>query len=294
MIPIVTLISPSDTITLTGDDILAGWIYDNVTLTEWFALAETRVDISLRPNAPGAFTPGTVYMAEHRPVLVGQYFGTSILDARTQHARLAAMFNEGERVVLAVTDDLGMTFRQVWLTDFDSPWTPYDHFRFDISFVAPDPRRYGPQTESTDGVPTGSSGLVWNLGTAPSGLYWDWGTDGVLGQVTFTNTGGATSNPSIYVGEGYSIGNGVRITEIETGRSLTLNRSIQLGEVILFNSRTRRVRIGEGDVTTLLVGERGWFSVPKGATRRYQLSPLGPVAGSGSRAIRLSAGPAYL
>lgn len=294
MSAIVTLVSPSDSITLTGDDILSGWIYNNSTLTEWFALADVPADLTSRPNAPGAFSPGKLYPGAHYPILNGQYFGSSITDARTQHARLGGFFNEGEPVFMHVADELGSTFRQVWMTGLDSPWTPYDHFAFDITFVAPDPRRYGPLVEVQDGVPTGSSGLIWDLGTSPSGLFWDWGTAGTLGQVSVTNTGKAATNPLLYIGEGYTLTDGFRITEIETGRTLTYARTVPFPDVVLLNSRTRRARVGSADVSQALVGERGWFTIPKGATRRYQLTPLGSVAGTGSRAIRLAAGPAYL
>jgi hypothetical protein len=83
------------------------------------------------------------------------------------------------------------------------------------------------------------------------------------------------------------------VTEIETGREITFARATVFGDVIVFDNRTQRATIanGGGDVTGFL-SSRKWLEVPKGTTRRYQITPLGSV--SGSPAITLYAAPAYL
>lgn len=291
---LVELISATDAITFAPTpDLASGWVYDNVTLDEWYRLASVDAKLSKRPNAHGSFGLGQIFTKEHRPVVTGQYYGASAADALAQRNRLNALFSDGQAVTMRVTDELGATTRQVWLLEASSTFR-YDlsHFPFDLALVAPDPRRYGPTVSDSEGMPAAGSGLVWNLGTSGSGLYFDWGTAGVEGIVQFTNTGSASTFPRIEVGGAGSFdAAGFRITEIETGRELTFVRSTNFGDVVTFDSRTQRATLGQGDVTAFLLS-RDFFSIPAGATRRYQINPLGGVTGSPT--ITIYAAPASM
>lgn len=291
---LVEIITPTDTLAFYPAPDVNGWVYDNETLDAWYAQAEADPDVNRRPNAHGAFNLGQIFTGEHRPVLAGQYFGTSQVDALGARDRLASLFNDGNAVVMRVTDELRATSRQVWLITKEAPFThDFTHFDFDIVFVAPDPRRYSAASVVADGMPSAGSGLVWNLGTAGSGLFFDWGSAGTLGQVTFTNPGQAATFPRIEVGGAGAFDAGFRITEIETGRELIYARSTNTGDVIVFDSRTQRATIsnGDGDVTGAMTS-RDWFMIPAGGTRRYQINPLGGVTGAPT--ITLYAAPAYL
>ena len=289
---IVELISPTDAITFRSAPDTDGWVYNNATLDAWYALPSTDPKLSKRPNAHGAYGLGQIFTKEHRPVVTGQYYGESAAAALVARNRLNALFADGKPVTMRVTDDLGVTTRTVWLLEADTTFRyDFSHFPFDLTLVAPDPRRYGPTSSDTEGMPSAGSGLVWNLGTAGSGLYFDWGSAGVVGQVEFTNTGIATTLPRIEVGGGGAFAAGFRITEVETGRELTFERATNAGEIIVFDSRTQRATIGQGDVTAFL-SSRDWFAIPAGQTRRYQINPLGAV--SGTPTITLYAAPAYM
>lgn len=289
----VELISPTDAITFAAaPDAAGGWVYNNSTLDAWYALPSTDPKLSKRPNAHGAFGLGQIFAKEARPVVNGQYYGVSTADALAQRNRLNALFADGKPVIMRVTDELGATTRQVWLLDASTSFRyDFSHFPFDLALVAPDPRRYGVTTSESDGMPSAGSGLVWNLGTAVSGLFFDWGSAGVLGQVEYTNVGISTTYPRIEVGGAGAFDVGFRITEIETGRELIFNRSTNLGDVIVFDSRTQRATLGQGDVTAFL-SSRDWFAIPAGETRRYQINPLGST--SGSPTITIYAAPAYM
>ena len=294
MMPItVELVSPWDSITFAADpETGAGWVYDNATLDSWYRLPDTDPRISKRPNAHGDYGLGQVFTRSHRPDVVGQFYGQTSTDALVARQRLSAMFADGQSLTMRVTDDLGTTSRTVWLLEIDTDFRhDFAHFPFDVSLVAPDPRRYAPETSSSDGMPTAGSGLVWPLGTSVSGLFWDWGTSGVAGQVSFTNTGVAPTLPRIHVGGGGAFANGFRVTEIETGREIVLERDTTTGEVVVLDSRTQRATIGTGDVSAFL-SSRQWFSIPPGTTRRYQITPLGGFTGSPT--ITLYAAAAYL
>lgn len=290
----VELISSTDAITLNPSPDAGGWVYDNATLDAWYALPAADPKVSKRPNAHGAFGLGQIFTKEHRPIVSGQYYGSSTTDALVARNRLSAFFSDGKPITMRVTDELGPTTRQVWLIESSTAFRyDFSHFPFDVVFVAPDPRRYGPTVSDSDGMPAAGSGLYWELGTNVSGLYFDWGTAGVLGQVEFTNTGAATTFPRIEVGGAGGFVAGFRITEVETGRELIFVRPTVLGDVIVFDSRTQRATIanGGGDVTGSLTS-RDWFAVPAGATRRYQINPLGGVTGAPT--ITLYAAPASL
>lgn len=289
--PTMQLTSPVDSLLLTGDDIGGKWIYDNDSLTSWLALADIEVKLSSRPNAHGAYDVDQLFATEHRTTIDGQFYGSSTTEAAEARNRLHAMFNDGRPIILAVTDELGSTYRTVTLITCDTPWKLDTHFTFHVVLVAPDPRRYGPAQVDEDGMPVGSSGLVWNLGTAPSGLYFDWGTPGTLGQVEFTNTGAAVSSPIIETGGPGTLPGGFRVTEIETGRELTIGITIAAGDVLRLNSRTRRATLNGADVTRFMTA-RKWFTVPSGVTRRYQITPLAGFTGSPT--IKITGSPAYL
>lgn len=290
---LVELVSPTDSITFgPAPEAASPWVYNNTTLDAWYELPKADAKLSKRPNAHGAYNLGQVFAKEHRPVLNGQYYGVTAADALAARNRLNAFFADGKPVVLRVTDELGTTSRQVWLLEASTSFRyDFSHFPFDLAFVAPDPRRYAPAVIDTEGMPSSGTGLVWNLGTSGSGLFFDWGTAGVDGQVAFTNPGTATTLPRIEVGGAGAFAAGFRITEVETGRELTFTRATNLGETIVFDSRTQRATLGQGDMTAFL-SSRDWFAIPAGETRRYQINPLGSV--SGSPTITLYAAPAYM
>lgn len=289
----IEVASDADTITFHATPDITGYVYDNETLEYWYALAEVETNLDKRPNAHGAFPLGTVYLQEHRPLLVGQFYGSTSLDALLARERLSALFNSGQTVTLRVVDELRATSRTVQLVNFEAPFRHgFEWFPFDLAFVATDPRRYDATiVVGPEALPASGTGLVWDLGTAGSGLFFDWGTVGTLGQVAFTNTGITETYPRIEVGGGGAFLGGFYVTEIETGRSLRYERATYPGEVVVFDSRTQRATLNGADVTGGL-SRREWFTVPSGATRRYQINSIGST--SGAVAITLYAAPAYL
>lgn len=278
----ITLTSKTDSITFTGTDLGRGWIYKNECLRAWYKLATPDVPLSKKANAHGFFDPKRLYAGKSEPMITGTYFGSSLADAQEQRVRLNGFFSDGESVKMTVenTDSGEKTSRTVYMTDCDPDWNHFWEFDFEISFVAPDPRRYGDLVNYPDTkIPSASSGLVWPLGSSSSGLYFDWGTPGESGQIVITNPGNATAYPTIIVGGGGVFTAGARIVEIETGDELTYPLPIDSVSVLTLNSRTHRARLGLSDVTDDLTS-RDWFSIPPKGKRTYQINPLGPTTGS--------------
>lgn len=286
--PTIVITSSNDSIELTGTDVEAGWIYDNDALSSWLALAEVAVDLSKRPNGHGTYFPDQLYTVEHRTTIPGRYFGTDALDAAAARNRLLALFNDGKRVTVTVTDDGGPTSRAGLVVGIEPQWKPDGHFEFILTFAAPDPRRYGFTEETSTGLATPSSGLVWPLGTGVS--FWDWGTAGTDARVAFTNNGNTTTYPIFEIGADGSLDAGFAITEVQTGRTLEYPVSTG-GNVVVLNCRTQRATANGGDVTGNLT-RREWFAVPAGASYEYQFVTLG--ATTGAPTMRLLAADAYL
>lgn len=289
---IIELITPTDTIAFHATPDITGYVYDNEALDKWYELPPTDPKLKKRPNAHGAYRLGKVYTNEARPVIPGQYYGSSAADALAARNRLNALYSDGDEITMRVTDEQGVTTRTVNVLEV-APRFHHDfsHVPFDIALVAVDPRRYGPTVPFGTAMPAAGSGLVWDLGTAGSGLFFDWGTPGTTGLVEFTNTGNATTYPRIEVGGDGAFVSGFRVTEVETGRELIYSRSTTTGQVIVLDSRTGRAYLGDGDVTGSL-SSRDWFEIPKGSTRRYQINPLASV--SGTPTMTLYAAPAYM
>lgn len=288
----ITLDSSRDSITFTptGADVDifgaaptgGAFIYRDECLDDWYALPKPIVNLAKRANAHGAFALGQTFTDAATPSVSGRYHGLSHADAADARERLAAMYNDGNPIVMRVADVRGVTSRVVWVTDFVPDWTATDTFEFEMALVAPDGRRYGPlQSSPGTGLPTPPSGLLWPLGTSPSGLYFDWGTAGTDGLIAMTNGGNATAYPTVYVGgTSGAFPDGFRVTEVETGREVVFPYPVPSGTVIAINNRTRRVtQDGGGDVTEL-TSKREWFMVPSGATRNYLISTLGNVSGA--------------
>lgn len=286
----IRLTTPSDSIEFSGTNILGGWIYDNEALRDWFRLPEVESNFTRRANRHGTFKPKRLYVGAAKPSLSGAYFGLDHEDAETARRRLTGLFSEGLPITMEVEGPLGVERREVFLVEGLPEWTPHDHFTFDLAFVAPDPRRYGAGVTDSTALPSPSSGLTWDLGTAPSGLFFDWGTDGDPGQIVFENVGNTDTYPTFTVASGAFAG-GFRITEIETGRELTFAQPVRSADIFTLDNGAQRARLNGSDVTGRL-SRREWFTVPPKTSRRYQFATLGGVTGSPS--LRLDASPAYL
>lgn len=288
---IVELVSATDTLAFYPTPDVNGWVYDNATLDRWYAMPDIDAKRTKRPNAHGNYPMGQVFSAAAEPILVGQHYAENTTDALRARRRLAAFYNDGNMVTMRVTDELGTVSREVQMLGLFAPFRyGFDWFPFDAQFEAPDPRRYAAtQVVGPIPMPSGGTGLQWNLGTLPN--YFDWGTAGEIGQGTATNTGSMSTSPRILVGGAGEFGLGFYITELETGRELRFERATAFGEVVVFDSRTQRAKINDSDVTGALT-RRQWFTIPPGATRRYQITPLGSV--SGTPTMTIYAAPADL
>jgi hypothetical protein len=128
-----------------------------------------------------------------------------------------------------------------------------------------------------DPDPVGSGLYPFEALPLPQGVYWDWGFDGSTGRVTVTNDGTTETFPDIRVSGGLT--GGFIITDITSGRVVSLARNIPLGSYVSINQRTGSVTIdGQSDISGFLTSY-GFFSIGPGETHVIQFSPIGTVIG---------------
>lgn len=286
--PTIILASPTDSVTLYGDDPYAsGFTYRNETLTSWYELPDVEASIEARPNDVGAFGWERVYAGAAKPQITGTFFGSSLVDAANARNRLTGLYSGGAPITMTVIDERGTYSRSLNVIAANVPWDPTAVFEFTLGTVAVDPRRYGVTQTFTTGVPTSSSGLIWPLGTATSGRFWDWGTAGVAGTVTFTNAGNAQTLPAMTIGGGAILG-GFRITEVETGRELTYAFDVNASDVIRLDSRTKTVTINSSGAYSQRLSSRRWPLIPAKSTRTYLFTPLGTITGAPTMSVAVA------
>ncbi|WP_416394227.1 MULTISPECIES: hypothetical protein [unclassified Curtobacterium] len=129
-----------------------------------------------------------------------------------------------------------------------------------------------------DDVLIGDQGDYFDGGSKSSGAYFNWGTTGITGRVSVTNTGTATTVSTFSVTGGLS--GGFELVWVPTGQRIRFERPIDVASAVQINPRTGRVTIdGASDVTGFLTASQ-WWSVPAGSTGEVQFTPLGTVTGT--------------
>lgn len=105
------------------------------------------------------------------------------------------------------------------------------------------------------------------------GVYWDWGKAGETGRLLVPNRGTAPTFPLLRVRGALS--GGFVITDVTSGRVVSLARPIPAGSVVEVDQRTgQAVLDGVADVTAFLTAFQ-FFAIPGGAAHEIQFSPIG-------------------
>lgn len=143
---------------------------------------------------------------------------------------------------------------------------------FSLQFASPDPRRYvaGQAIGGNIGLPVSTGGLDWSTG---GGLNWvtggglDWGSVTSTGQILFTNTGTAETDPVFVVTCPTGTLVNPTITLVSTGQRLQYAGTLSANDSLRIDTSefTRSVVLNGGqDVRTRLqIAE--WFQIPVGS-----------------------------
>lgn len=138
----------------------------------------------------------------------------------------------------------------------------------------------------TTGLQQDANGLYVPL-TTGSTPYWDWGTEGVSGRVSASNTGTADTYSTFEVTGGLS--GGFMLTWVPTGAEIRFVRPILTGSTVFLNPRTGRASIdGQSDVSGFLTKSEWWPVLP-GEVGEVQFTPLGVTSGTPTLTVRTAA-----
>lgn len=254
------------------DDTLIGVELDGVTLvydrlSGWHLGGGVESHMEDRPGRDGTFDGPTYRRAR---VIVVE--GWAVAETRAQLMAtvdsLAALLGNGQLGAFTVADpDLGDRTAMVRLsaTPEASEWTDTT-VRWQLTFTAPDPRKYGPEAVFRTGLRVGGTGLLYPLrypldyGEPPSG-----------GSITFSNNGNASVEPIITVSGPLS--QGFEIVYAETGQRLRYETSVGSDVVLDCDAGTVSTQ-GQQRATYLTVRE--WFSIPAHSVATLSFSSLGP------------------
>lgn len=251
--------------------------------SDWYSVPESKVELTERPTADGAFDIDQDLLSALPLQLDGWYRGADW--ASTMNTVIGEL-SSGRPLTVSVADEVGSTTRQVSVRRFIPRPNPGARmFEFTLIMVALDPRRYGPHVETATGLSTPGTGVEW-----PIAFPVEWGTPGLDGRAEVANDGYALSWPVLEVTGGLS--EGVELVEVETGSRLRLDRPIPDGSRVVFDSRSGRVYLDvpENDVTGFLT-RREWWPVPGQTSRAVRFLGLGTVTGTPILTVRVA--PAY-
>jgi hypothetical protein len=168
--------------------------------------------------------------------------------------------------------------------------------RYQISLIAPDPKKYGAVQTYSTGLAMASGGLDW---TDPTGLDWtdptglNWGLVTSTGEVAIQNQGTAEAWPTftVYAGTGTVIT--PKIRAVTLGREIVYGGTIGAsGALVLTVDPLNRTVIADGTVnqrSSLTAAQ--WFAIPPGETITVVYEAAGGTSTDTTLTAQLS--PAY-
>lgn len=274
-----------------------GFFYNN--LKDWYDVNQDQLDADSRPGQDGSFAPDESYSSQATPTLEGVFSGETVADAVRAKMTLRAMKNRGERVE-AVFDDHGfVTRRSVFIMNVSPAHSASrPGFKWAIDMLAPDPALYGPQMVAGPVGPLsrGEGGLRFDeytdrpatTGVGPGLVFPEtYGTLGSTGRLSIVNEGSADTY-SVFTFIGGSSG-GFELTQISTGRVVSVVREIPEGAAVRVDMRTGRVTIdGTANDISGSVRSDDWWSTAPGTIDQVQLGILGVPYGSPSLSAETS------
>lgn len=261
-----------------------GWILQGID--GWNSLSGSKADVVERPQAHGAFDPGTDWRQSGVFALTVAFVGAAYADTVAAIRNLTGLGAVDSLLPLVVTDESGSTTRMVSIRKIDVPdlhgLPSVGGIALDL--LAPDPFAYGDSTSASTGLPKAGGGVQF-----PVQFPVNFGVAGDDGRAIFTNTGTAPTPLRFKVSGGMSDGFTLRC--VETGDTLTFVRPLDVSDYVILDSYDASVLLnGVSPVSGFLVQD-DWWTVPPGGTRTVQFNAIGVVTGVPT--LELSGAPAY-
>lgn len=147
------------------------------SLTDWYALSDSKAAINERPQSPGAFGIGVDNGSSLAISFTGGFLGYSPAQVVAAMESLTAVRVGGRKVWMTLEDDLRTTSRLVSVRSITpNDYRGRDAVEFAVDVVAADPLRYGDEVTAGTGLPSEGGGLIFD---APSGF------DPLVGLLTY-------------------------------------------------------------------------------------------------------------
>lgn len=257
-------------------------------ITDWHSLTASKAQINERPQAHGAFDPGTDWRKSTANEIKAAYWGHDHNDLIRAIQQLTALANRDELMECTMDVDGVVLRRMVSVRNVDVPDTRgrsnIDGVAVDV--LAPDPRAYGPVSVNSTGLARHGGGIVFPV-VSPV----DFGTPGADGRTVFTNTGTAVTSVTMTVTGGGS--RGIVLKRVENGATLILSRACNPDDSTVFDSADGSVLLdGQAEMSGWMTADDfDGFDVRPGETCTVQFGVVGdPV---GFPRLEMSAAPAY-
>lgn len=137
-------------------------------ITDWHSLTASKAQINERPQAHGAFDPGTDWRKSTANEIKAAYWGHDHNDLIRAIQQLTALANRDELMECTMDVDGVVLRRMVSVRNVDVPDTRgrSNLQGIVVDLLAPDPRAYGVVSSDSTGLPVHGGGLVFD--TSPS------------------------------------------------------------------------------------------------------------------------------
>lgn len=261
-----------------------GWGLQDIT--DWLSLTSTKAELMERPQAHGAFDPGTDWRSGGVYTLTLAYIGDSVADLEAAIMELTSLGGIDSLLSCDVTLGGITTHRMVEIASID---VPSHHMlsrlsNIQVDLKAPDPFAYGDSVSVSTGLPARGGGLAF-----PLAFPVNFGVPGVEGRVRFTNSGTAPAPVTMMVSGGLS--EGFQLKRVETGDLITFRRPVAPTDVVTLNTADGTAFLNGSSPVSGFLTDDDWWLVGKKETCTVQFTALGDVTGSPS--LSMTAAPAF-
>jgi hypothetical protein len=249
------------------------WLVD---LPGWWDGIASRNEDDPRPDADGDFDQDPVYGDARYPIVIGRVRfddEAALFAARKPLAMIAATREPFTIEVESLDGIRRATVVRNGRLGWDMRKAPY-YIEFELPLKAADPRKYGPASIVSTGVPVAGGGVqdpVIDPFTEIGG--------GNPGRATVTNNGTTDTIVSLRVSGGGMSG-GVELTRIETAEKLRLEWPILATDVVAFSPGDGQVWLNDQSPIAGYLTIADWWTLGPGETATIQFAALGSVTGT--------------
>jgi hypothetical protein len=248
------------------------WLVD---LPGWWDGVESRNENDPRPDSDGDFDQDPIYSEARYPIVIGKlrFSDEAAMFAARHPLAVIGAYRKPFTIEVESLDGIQRaTVVRNGRLSWDMSKAPFV-IEFELPLKAADPRKYGPVTTGSTGLPVDGGGVqdpVTDPFTQIGG--------GNPGRVAITNNGSTDTIPVLKVTGGMS--GGVELTRIETAEKLRLEWPILDTDVVTFSPGDGQVWLNDQSPIAGYLTLADWWTLGPGETATIQFASLGTVTGT--------------